>query len=297
MSAAAPDGWGGARWGASSWGGAESEDLRLLQAVAIRENAVRLTFSAPPAFDGLLTPNDASNPARYSVTAVAGTEGLDQLPVRAVRALVAELVVEAGAAGTLIDLYVDRPFSPWPARYYVACNNLATLGTQLPLDPSASFREFQGVRGAYSPNTAEAPVPLRDVANPQTRGDAASSLPTSSSLVLGAYAIDDTGDYAMDEGLANLRKRILRRLVTARGAFAFLPDYGVGVAQNLKRLNAAAVRNQLAEEARRQILLEPDVAACSVAVVQRAVNLVVFVILVRTTAGVGAKMEEPFSLG
>lgn len=161
-------GWGGGRWGTSPWGGAEVDDLQLLSAIAIRENAIRLTFNYAPFIDGLLSPNDASNKNRYGLVVVGGTQGLDDLPVRPVNVLYAEAVAVGGSLGTVLDVWVDRPFSPYPAQYRVSVNNLVAAGSGLPIDPAFASFLFHGVLRMAVPNTSEAAVPGRDFANPYT---------------------------------------------------------------------------------------------------------------------------------
>jgi phage baseplate assembly protein W len=122
---------------------------------------------------------------------------------------------------------------------------------------------------------------------------------TLDAFSVGTFEVDETGDYSSDVGLANLKKRINRRLITSKGGFVHLPDYGVGVFEHMKRLSMAATRQNLADEARRQIKQEPDVAAVSVvvAVDPKVPGLVIFQVAVKTVDGVGAKMEFPITVG
>lgn len=115
--------------------------------------------------------------------------------------------------------------------------------------------------------------------------------------ITGSYAYGEDGDYKFDEGLDNLRKRCIRRLVTRKNGFAWLPDYGVGAVDEVKRLNTAVVRQRLAAEAERQFLQEPEVVAASVKVVSPQPGLVIFRCLVRASDGSGLKFEAPFEVG
>lgn len=161
-----PDGWGGGRWGTAPWGGAEADDLQLRSALAVRENVVRLEFNFPVFFDGLLTPFDGSNRRRYSVTAVEETLGSDGLPARTVFVVLAEVPAVEGSLGKLVDVFIDRPFSPFPAEYVIAVNNLIASGSSLPLDPNFTSLRFFGVQRARVPDVPEAAVPSRDISNP-----------------------------------------------------------------------------------------------------------------------------------
>ena len=46
----------------------------------------------------------------------------------------------------------------------------------------------------------------------------------------GSLRIGADGDYVADEGTELMKKLILRRLLTPKGAFFHLPDYGYGLA-------------------------------------------------------------------
>lgn len=138
----------------------------------------------------------------------------------------------------------------------------------------------------------------RDIANPQTlRGAIAAgvSLPDAEAL-LGTFRVDAQGDYAFDEGIETIRKRVVRRLVTAKGGFAHLPLYGVGIPALGKRLAVAANLAAVAADAEAQILGEPDVAEVSVRpIIDPATpSIVRFQIRVRTKEGKASVFDVPF---
>jgi hypothetical protein len=257
-------GWGGGSWGQTFWGGGVDTDLRLLAALAIRENVVRLVFNIAPVFTKLLDPHDASSKHRYSVVGVGGTIGLDEEPVREVLPLYATQELIELSLGRILDLTVDRAFTHYPAQYRVSVNNLFT-GDGFSLDTDFTSVVFYGLRRLWVPASPENVSTTRDIANPQTYLATLDPLPNpQEALLLGSIPTDANGDYAFDDGITNLKKRVYRRLVTIPGSFAHAPDYGVGVPAYLKRLNQAGVRSKLRSEAVKQILLEPDVEACSV---------------------------------
>jgi phage baseplate assembly protein W len=115
-------------------------------------------------------------------------------------------------------------------------------------------------------------------------------------LLLGSFAVDDTGDYAFDDGLTNFKKRILRRLIYRKGSFPHMPEYGVGVPAYVKQLSIAATRGRLAAEAQQQISREPDCVSCTVDVVtdKSTPNLVRFLIVATTHKGQTARFDVPF---
>lgn len=291
-------GWGAGPWGANQWGAGAVTALELRDARAVRENVVRLFFNTAPLFTYTDDPHDAASPLRYSVTPVPGTSGLDGEPTRNVDVVRSDLVLEALTFGTEIDVTVDRPFSPWDSRYIVAVNQLVAASGGALLAPGFTSREFPGLYRILRVPNVDAATPSRDVANPQTYQDQLDPLPQAGDpLALGVYPVGSDGDYAFDEGIANLRKRIFRRLITRPGAFLHLPTYGVGVPLYGKRLGTAAVRQQIAAEAERQIGLEPDVVAVRVTLASSPTepSLTILRAQVQTTRGPSVDMQVPFS--
>ena len=289
-------GWGAGEWGRSFWG-VGSGPLQLIDAEPVRENVVRLFFNAVPKFTGILDPHDASSAERYQIVIVAGTLpfGVDPRPVSPILASVAEV---AGAGGTQIDLTVDRPFSPYTARYLVSVNQLQTTDGGL-LDPAFCCQEFDGLLGQRGVRNRSLALPSRDIANPQTFQAMLDPLPvTNDPLVLGSIPVDDSGDYAFDEGVTSLKKRIFRRLVTTPGKFSHLPEYGVGLPQQLKQLNTFAKRVEMQAEIEKQILQEPDVDAVSAQVVSDLDTPGLFRVRLRVRAKVSdspVDMDLPFA--
>jgi len=101
---------------------------------------------------------------------------------------------------------------------------------------------------------------------------------------LGTPQASSDGALALDRGVPSLRKRIIRRLTTPKGAFAHLPGYGITV--QLKGLIRQDTIMELQNEAETQIAREPDVAAVRVIAQQRrdAPNVVSLTARVRTTS-------------
>jgi len=291
-------GWGMLPWGAGPWGSGSGVALQLQRALAVRENVVRLFFNEAPLFTRLLTPTDASNPERYTITAIAGSSGRDGQPTRDVRAVLVEQAAIPESFGSVLDVTVDRPFSPWGAMYIVACNQLVTTSGNL-LDPNKSSASFAGVYRELRQASLADPVPSRDFANPSTYTAQLDPLPQAGDpLALGVIPVGSDGDYAFDHGIPQIKKRIFRRLLTRKGAFPTLPEYGIGVPSYGKHLSIAGVRQQLAAEAERQIGQEPDVEAVKVQVVtdKKNPNVTVFQIKVRIAGTQGnVAFEIPFA--
>lgn len=288
-------GWGAGPWGAGPWGAGSGAALQMLHAEAIRENLVRVTFSSAPLFDRLHGPNDASNAERFQVVPDTDSVGRDGEPARPVRPVLIERADVAGSLGAVLDVWLDRPLSPWPTWYRISSNQLVDAAGGGPLDPMASSREFQGLYRELREPTEVVATPSADVANP---ADSSATLPgvealsdSVEALQLGALVVADDGDYAIDSGMAQLRKRVLRRLLTERGAFAALPDYGLGLSRYIKRLNLAAVRQQLVSDARAQIGREPDVRSVEVSVESTSDPSLLRIVLRVEARGVSAPLD------
>lgn len=257
-------GWGSMPWGAGPWGAASGVELRLLDAYAIAENKVRLTFNVAPFIVGTLAPHDAAAVARYQFTPSAEPVGLDGEPARAVLPILIERARVAQSFGSVLDVTTDRPLSPWPTIYRISVNGLRS-STGMPLAIGHTSKEFRGLYRALKPQDPTTPTPSRDIANPQTYLGQLDPIPQAGDpLFLGVFPIDASGDYAFDQGVQQLKKRVLRRLVTNPGAFPALPGYGVGILRYGKRLSTEGIRLQVAQDAQDQIAQEPDVAAVTV---------------------------------
>jgi hypothetical protein len=288
-------GWGSGL-GMTPWGGEEGSELRLLLAAPIRENVVRIEFNHPVRFTGLLDPKDGSGVEHYEVVEVDGT-GLDGKPIHPVNVVGAELASVDGAGGRIIDVTLDRPLSHFPCRYNVVVNNLFSTDG-FPLELCFTTVGIYGVQQTYQQPKLDNVAVSKDFANPQTLASTLDPLsnPFDPDL-LGSIPVDEQGDYAFDEGIPSLKKRIYRRLITRKGAFVDKPDYGVGVMEVGKRLANRSTLEQLVAEAQKQIGQEPDVQSVKVKYqLDSDVGMVRFIVLVRTVAGQAAKFEAPFTI-
>lgn len=291
-------GWGSAPWGAGPWGAGGAADLELLRAVAIRENVVRLFFNVAPQFTRLLTPNDAANPKRFQFTPLATPVGLDGEVARPVLPVLVSRAKVAQSFGTELDVTLDRPLSPWPTRYIVACNQLVSIDGAL-LSPSHASLTFDAVYRALRQQDASDASPSRDIANPQTYQAQLDPLPQAGDpLALGVIPIDASGDYAFDQGIPQLKKRIFRRLLTVKGKFPAIPTYGVGIPAYGKRLSVEGVRQEIVQEAEKQLRQEPDVAEVKVTAFTSPDNpaITIFRIRVRVSGSQGTtQFDIPFA--
>lgn len=245
-------GWGVGGWGSSGWGAPGLSDFfALVSAVAVRENLVRLVFNMPVLFTDVRGLVDAADPKNYRFEGDETTLGADGLRPRPVLPILVELSDVPGAGGTMLDVWLDRRLSPYPASYRAFC--VATVAANgAPLLPD-SYAVFPGLVWA-PPVPASETTTATDLANP---GYEVAAIP-GSTQILGVYPVTAQGDYGTDQGVASYKKRIVRRLTTRRGAFAHLPNYGVGLLDEVKRLARPATRQKIAAEAEGQIRQEPE---------------------------------------
>lgn len=281
-------GWGSGSWGFSPWGFGV-DPPQLLSAAAIRENLIRLTFSEAILYTRTGAPRDGSRRELYAVTPVAGTAGFDG---EAARPVLVGRVDAAGGGGTVLDLWLDRPVTHWPARYLAVAHGVySTAG--LPIDPSASSAALDGVRAGrrtLDPDRGSVVIGA-DIAAPPTA--TAAQAANAEGAVLGAYAVDSTGDFAFDAGLQSLGKRILRRLLASPGAYAHLPAYGAGLRERVKRLASASERSRLVKLVEDQVRLEPEVQEVGADLAPLATNAWTLKLRVRTRFSQEATLSVP----
>lgn len=128
--------------------------------------------------------------------------------------------------------------------------------------------DFPGILPRPSVRPLRQPVGFRDI-----RNDVAS----------GAFVVDDSGDLAVEDGLASLRKRIFRRLTTSKNAFSFLPGYGVGL--RIKELASVGQLAGLKSDITQQIGREPEVQSVDSTLSLRAEGVLTVTLRVQTKAG------------
>ena len=290
-------GWGASRWGADGWGSPSATVPRLVQALAVSENAVQLTFNVPIYWSGLLDSPDASSRKRYSFASVAGTVGQDGTAPKPIGcAAVALRQVPGLFLGQIVVLTTDRPMTPSPAGYVVTCNGLFASDGVTPLVASSSSAPFESVYKVLQRPQVASLQPRGDVAMPQN-GDAVAS--GSVGLVrasqLGCFVVVG-GDYASQDGLVEYRERLYRRIVSVLDSFAHLAGkgYGAGLLQYCKQLGSSRRKTQLLASIERQASLEPETVACAAKYTDGAMpGFVYIVLLARTKFGRSVKLTVP----
>jgi len=289
-------GFGGAAWGESGWGGPVSELPQLISAIAVAENVVQLTFNQPIYFTGLLDGPDASNRRRYTFAPVPGSTGMDGTAAKPIGpASVAVVQVPGQLLGSIINVTTDRPMTPSPAQYTVACNGLFGSDGITPL--SVTGATFTSVFKVIQAPQVETLTPRGDLAMPQSQeailtgvvGDPAS-------ITLGSFVVSG-GDYATQAGIVEYKERLYRRMVSVRDSFLHLAGkgYGAGLLTYGKQLGTAARRAALQGSIEQQAGLEPETTAVSCKTVPSGQNpgLLFLVLLAKTKFGKPVKVVAP----
>jgi hypothetical protein len=194
---------------------------------------------------------------------------------------VKEAVVSGPAAGVSsgdergLDLQVDRPMVIGVLYQVTARNIMSALGGALGFPISAQFAGVAKVREVRSPIRR---VDLTDIASDPFEG---------------GLIIDDSGDVAPQGGADGLRKRILRRLVTPKNAFAFLQDYGIGL--RLKQPMSTRLLGELKADILRQVKLEPEIENAAVDMDLNGAGVLTVFIRGKTRAGSTVEARGAFA--
>lgn len=70
------------------------------------------------------------------------------------------------------------------------------------------------------------------------------------------FVVTSAGDYLLRSGIANLKAAIYRRLITRPGEYKFVPEYGVGIRDYVKKRSNAATIDSLRTAITEQLLRE-----------------------------------------
>lgn len=229
--------WGGGAWGDGGGGGSLAAGFYVLGALATASNAFQVEFSEPPKLQSPIGADDAANLANWTLIRTDTNEPVAMLTVRPVPGYPTrvEIAIVGAWASDLVEYEV------------MVANVISTVPNSL-IDPKIAF--FKGLPAAAE--LADQFQPLVDVRNPQVEKNEQN----------GALVVNTAGDYQLEEGVPLLRKLVLRRLVTAQGEFYHLSDqqYGLGIAPSQLYTTGDLVGLKTSIE--RQVMLEPEVAAC-----------------------------------
>lgn len=239
--------WGVGEWGVSPWGGSAS-GFDLVAAWATSALTVRVRFSRRVATGSTIDGEPAGvwRPETYSLAVSSTSLVTPAEPVPSVMGAALVLPTE-------VDLRLDRPLGPTSVLYLLTVNPdvvRSEAGARLAIHTSV----FAGVTTRDT-----SPVAARTDADPQLVDIGYSFTPGANPVGL---LIGQDGDLALAESADTIRKRVVRRLVTVKGGFAWLRDYGL--APKTSGLARRSALYDLRLDAQAQLEQEPFVSSASV---------------------------------
>jgi len=250
------DGWGLDGWGLEPWGGVVPQPpLAIERAVAISTKEVEVDLNRDPQAIAPTIEGDGLNPATWTIqrldtaflfsVVAARQEGPQKLIVSVLQDLGSEKVTHRISTTTLLD----SDGNPITAPILNSADFPGLLSTET---------RDRGTRARQRTNA------IRDVAN---RPAPSSELDEQFG---GTLVVNSAGDYELESGQQLIKKLIVRRLITKRGDFFHLPDYGVGL--NVKEPLPAVSLVKLRADIIAQVLREPEVEEADATLIQGAGN-------------------------
>jgi len=232
--------------------------FELLFASALNSNTVRVYLNEEPRHVGPLGAEDSLNRDNWTLTLVAAgdpkvvepeLEGVENVQF-AGDFLAASGISEPTAFS--VDLRTARRLANERSTFRVVASTAIEnkLGTDT-IDPAHDRDDFPGVMEV---RRREARRPVRER---QVRED------LFYDFFAGTYRLDQSDDLELHSGDDALKKRIIRRILTAPGQFRHLERYGVGRV-DVKKLFDATRLGELRLAIIRQVKEEEEVSSVSV---------------------------------
>lgn len=204
--------------------------------------------------------DDATNPENYTLTAIDptytaadGTVVVPEGKVVPTRFPYSALAEPDKVDPQQVEVFADAALEPGVEYQVQVSPSICGADGETFAGPTTFTFTALGVPDTLSPR-AEVVEKYRDL-------DYVISGPAEQTQV---YRFDPTGDIGLQDAATSLRKRIYRRVFSDPGAFAWMPDYGVGV--KVKALAKAGRLHNLASTVQEQVQREPDVADVGVTV-------------------------------
>ena len=225
-------------YGVTPFGGGYTT-IAIRRAWAGATHVVRVELTAPALASDGFNDGDALNPSTWEIRRLDTNQRLTPI-----------FVTRANVAGSAFDIRLMEPLGSHmvthrSSSYVLLAPNGATITAPHVFD-------FPGVVRSVDPVTAARRRPLvRDLANPFR-------LDQATGTAQAAIVVDATGDYATETDVAVVRKGILRRVTTPRGALRDYPTYGIGF-QPKSIVPQGGDIAALIAEIERQVMQEPGV--------------------------------------
>lgn len=250
--------------------GIAEDVISVLGVEIINSNTARVYLSEEPRHFSPLSQRDAYLRDNWAISIVSGP-GRAPAVEKAENALPQPTKFAGIPLAWSVDIRTDTRFLAQTTYLVVASPTIRTAdnrtGMAIPPDDRG---EAPGIIGARDPKLG----PTR----PASLG-----IDLRYDIFTGRLVLDAKNDIDVQGGLEAVRKRIIRRMITSKGGFYYLPDYGLGIQP--KTLVRQTSRSILEADIREQILSEPDVVAVSVQITQLAVGMYLFTIQARTRQG------------
>lgn len=232
------DGFGLDYWGVGPWGILPATGLFEVEGVfAVSERTIRVTLTSAALLGTPFREGAALNLDTWAVAIVGSSEDPLLLAVREVE----------DSEARQFELYTLNLLPRYPAQLTVSLPGLLSAALAPLTGPSSAQLDGAAKQQVTPRSNSSNPADLR---SERIAGALAGTLVTTAG-----------GDYQTESGDALLRKMVLRRLTTSRGAFKHLPNFGLGLRakQALRGGGINDLRVAIEEEVRR----EPDVASVS----------------------------------
>ena len=97
----------------------------------------------------------------------------------------------------------------------------------------------------------------------------------------GDYVVSDAGDYLLVSGIENLKASIYRRLITRPGEYVFVPEYGVGIQDFVKKPKTLPVIDQLKARIQSNLLRDIRIQAVEDIEVQNTDNSLTIILKIQ----------------
>lgn len=252
--------------------------IHVVRARAIGGRLVRVTFSGEPVHVSPSGRPDALNPANYLFSVFSGL-ATDPTAMAVEPAIAVGPTMNVASGEFAADVHTDRALVQGITYTVTVRTTLGAKGGGTIGSPYAA--NFEGAAILSETVLLPRKIGLADISNRPFDG---------------TFIVGDDGDLTPQDGVENLRKRMLRRAATPKNSFAHLPGYGVGV--RVKQLYSPPQLQAMKADLQAQLLLEPEVASADVSFKQQVVGpsagVVTIVMSVKTKRGaiVAATLES-----
>lgn len=256
--------------------GISEDSIKVIGVEIINSNTARVYFSEEPRHFNTLAERDSFLRDNWSISIVGGP-GSTPVVERVENAQPRPTTFAGVPLAWSIDIRIDSRFLYATEYLFVASSTIVSADGSTPMAISPDDRA--SAFGIIEPRS-----PKLNPTRPASLG-----IDLRYDIFEGRYILDGKNDIDVQAGLEALKKRIIRRLITAPGEFYYLPDYGLGL-QSKKLLRTTSLA-RLEADMKAQVLAEPEVDDATVRVSRLATGIYLFVVTARTKQGVVPEIQ------